>query len=104
MKIKEKIKIDLVVSGTGAKMISGNTGGFIECISTDTRTLSVGDFFIPIEGENFDGHDFIEDAVRAGAGGFVYSRKHKGKIQKILKKYEKDANEAMVMIKKRYSQ
>ena len=92
MKIKEKIKIDIVVSGTAAAMIRGDTGGYIESISTDTRTLSVGDFFIPIEGENFDGHDFIEDAVRAGAGGFVYSRKYKGKIQKILKKYENKKN------------
>ena len=92
MKIKEKIKIDIVVSGTGATMIRGDTGGSIEGISTDTRTLSVGDFFIPIEGENFDGHDFIEDAVRSGAGGFVYSRKHKGKIQKFLKKYENKKN------------
>jgi len=88
MRIKEKIKIDMVVRGTGAAMISGDAGSFIKCISTDTRTLSAGDFFIPIEGENFDGHDFIEDAVRAGAGGFVYSRRHKGKIQKTLKKYE----------------
>jgi len=92
MKIKEKIKIDIVVSGTGAAMIRGGTGDYIESISTDTRTLSVGDFFIPIEGENFDGHDFIEDAVRAGAVGFVYSRKHKGKIQKILGKYENKKN------------
>ncbi len=87
MKIKEKIKIDIVVSGTGAAMISGDAGGFIESISTDTRTLSGGDFFIPVEGDNFDGHDFIGDALKAGAGGFVYSRKQKGKIKEILEKY-----------------
>jgi len=88
MKIKEKIKIGIVAGGTGSTMIRGDAGDSIEGISTDTRTLSVGDFFIPIKGENFDGHDFIEDAVRAGAGGFVYSRKHREKIQKIIKKYE----------------
>jgi len=88
MKIKEKIKIGIVAGGTGSTMIRGDAGDSIEGISTDTRTLSVGDFFIPIKGENFDRHDFIEDAVRAGAGGFVYSRKHREKIQKIIKKYE----------------
>jgi len=64
MKIKEKINIDIVVSGTEAAMISGDAGGFIESISTDTRTLSGGDFFIPVEGDNFDGHAFIGDAFK----------------------------------------
>ncbi|MFC2144904.1 UDP-N-acetylmuramoyl-tripeptide--D-alanyl-D-alanine ligase [Actinomycetota bacterium] len=92
MKIKEKIKIDLAISGTGATIISGDTGGFIESISTDTRTLSEGDFFIPVEGDNFDGHDFIEDAVKAGAGGFAYSNKRKRKILKTLEKYDNKTN------------
>jgi UDP-N-acetylmuramoyl-tripeptide--D-alanyl-D-alanine ligase len=92
MKIKEKIKIDLIVSGAGTTIIRDDSGGFIESISTDTRTLSVGDFFIPVEGDNFDGHDFIEDAVKAGAGGFVYSRKQKGKILEILGKADNKKN------------
>jgi UDP-N-acetylmuramoyl-tripeptide--D-alanyl-D-alanine ligase len=87
MKIKEKIKIDIAARGTGSKIIKGDPGGFIESISTDTRTLSAGDFFIPVKGENFDGHDFIEDAVRAGAGGFVYERNCREKVQKIRNKF-----------------
>jgi len=35
--------------------------------SIDTRTLQPGDIFIPVKGENFDGHDFIEEAQRKGA-------------------------------------
>jgi UDP-N-acetylmuramoyl-tripeptide--D-alanyl-D-alanine ligase len=92
MKIKEKIKIDIIVSGADAKIISGDSDSFIENISTDTRTLSRGDFFIPVEGDNFDGHDFIEDAVKAGAGGFVYSWKQKRKMQAILEKYGNKSN------------
>lgn len=36
-------------------------------ISIDTRTLEPGDTFIPIKGPNFDGHQFIEEAIRKGA-------------------------------------
>lgn len=35
--------------------------------SIDTRTLQPGDIFIPVKGERFDGHDFIEEAKRKGA-------------------------------------
>ena len=87
MKIKEKIKIDIVVSVTGATIVRGDSGGYLECISTDTRTISAGDLFIPIEGDNFDGHNFIGDAIKAGAGGFAYNREQKGKIQEVLGRY-----------------
>ncbi len=40
---------------------------FIEDISTDTRNIKKGDLFIAIEGENFDGHNFIDIAFEKGA-------------------------------------
>ncbi|WP_339136185.1 MAG: UDP-N-acetylmuramoyl-L-alanyl-D-glutamate--2,6-diaminopimelate ligase [Candidatus Electrothrix sp. GW3-4] len=36
-------------------------------VSTDTRTLSPGDIFVALAGENFDGHDYLHTAVEAGA-------------------------------------
>lgn len=36
-------------------------------ISTDSRQLSPGDLYIALQGERFDGHDFIEQAQHAGA-------------------------------------
>lgn len=39
---------------------------------TDTRTLQAGDFFLPLSGERFDGHDYLEQAFSEGAvGAFV---------------------------------
>ncbi len=40
---------------------------FIKGISTDTRNIKEGDLFIPIIGENFDGHNFIDVAFQKGA-------------------------------------
>jgi len=36
-------------------------------ISIDTRTIEKGDYFIPIRGPNFDGRDFIPEAIAKGA-------------------------------------
>src|SRR6185436_16654635 len=37
-------------------------------LSIDTRTLQPGEAFFAIKGENRDGHDFVEAALKAGAG------------------------------------
>jgi UDP-N-acetylmuramoyl-tripeptide--D-alanyl-D-alanine ligase len=41
---------------------------------SDTRTLQRGDLFVALSGDRFDAHDFIRDAVKAGAGSVVVSR------------------------------
>ncbi|MGI6705598.1 MAG: UDP-N-acetylmuramoyl-tripeptide--D-alanyl-D-alanine ligase [Clostridia bacterium] len=46
----------------------------IHSISTDSRRIQRGDLFIALEGDNFDGHDFVEDAVRSGAAAVVVSK------------------------------
>lgn len=43
---------------------------------TDTRSIQPGDFFLPLSGERFDGHDYLEQAFEAGAiGAFVQKGK-----------------------------
>ena len=39
-------------------------------ISTDTRNIDSKKVFIPIVGENFDGHDFIKNALKKGVKGY----------------------------------
>jgi UDP-N-acetylmuramoyl-tripeptide--D-alanyl-D-alanine ligase len=43
-------------------------------VSTDTRTLKTGQLYIALRGEKFDGHDFINEAVKAGAAGALISQ------------------------------
>src|SRR5437773_8910364 len=43
-------------------------------ISTDSRKVSRGDVFFAIRGEKFDGHDFLEQVAKAGAGAVVVER------------------------------
>ena len=43
-------------------------------ISIDTRTIRVGDLYIALTGAKADGHDFVAEAVRRGAGACVVAR------------------------------
>ncbi len=47
-------------------------GGKITAVSTDSRSAKNGDCFFAIPGPNFDGHDFIPQALAAGAKYIVY--------------------------------
>ncbi len=54
--------------------ISGDPDKVATGISTDSRTITPGEFFIPIKGENFDGNEYILKAVGRGASGFFVQR------------------------------
>lgn len=43
-------------------------------ISTDTRSLSSGDLYLALVGENFDGNNFVEQAHGRGACGAIVSK------------------------------
>jgi UDP-N-acetylmuramoyl-tripeptide--D-alanyl-D-alanine ligase len=49
-------------------------------ISIDSRTLAKGDAFFSIQGENRDGHDFVEAALKAGAGLAVVARAQRARF------------------------
>src|SRR5712664_1188628 len=47
-------------------------------ISTDTRHISPGDCFLALRGENFDAHDFLAQAVTAGASALIVNDARRG--------------------------
>lgn len=47
----------------------------INSVQTDSRTVSKGDLFFCIEGENFDGHEFANQAVKKGAAAIITSQR-----------------------------
>jgi UDP-N-acetylmuramoyl-tripeptide--D-alanyl-D-alanine ligase len=47
-------------------------------VSTDTRSVSKGDLFVALSGENFDAHEFLGEAVEKGAAGLIVSRRPNG--------------------------
>ena len=67
--------------------IAGNIP--IKSISTDTRSIKKNSLFIAIKGENFDGNDFVEEAITKGA---LYAIADK-------KKYDNQKNKKIIYVK-----
>lgn len=47
-------------------------------INTDSRAVASGELFVALQGENFDGHDYVDAAVEKGAAAVVVSREVEG--------------------------
>jgi UDP-N-acetylmuramoyl-tripeptide--D-alanyl-D-alanine ligase len=60
-----------VAHAMGGRVVAGEAGREFDSVSIDTRTLTPGALYIGIRGERFDGADFAERAVEAGAAGVV---------------------------------
>jgi UDP-N-acetylmuramoyl-tripeptide--D-alanyl-D-alanine ligase len=67
--------IAAVVSGV---LVSGRAEQRFAGVSIDTRTLGAGELYIAIRGERFDGAEFAEAAIAAGAAGVMVPRGRRG--------------------------
>lgn len=61
------LKINEIIQATKGKLIRGGLSSSVKNISIDTRSINKGDAFLAIKGNNFDGHDFIGQAIKKGA-------------------------------------
>ncbi len=65
--------LETVAAATGGTIIRAGAEKHFEAVSTDTRTIAENDIFVALRGDNFDGHEFIEQAVAKGAHCLVVS-------------------------------
>ena len=87
MKIKELIEV------TKAKVLKDLDENIDVKISTDTRTIQKGDFYLPLKGASFDGEKFISQAIEKGAiGAFSTNNEGSLKVENTLKAYLELAN------------
>lgn len=63
------MKIREIIEATGAKVLQKIDEELDVRISTDTRTIQEGDFYLPLKGASFDGEKFINQALEKGAVG-----------------------------------
>lgn len=59
--------IETIAKACNGVIINKGKSKYIDNISTDTRTIVEGSLYIPLTGENFDGHTFIKEALKKGA-------------------------------------
>jgi len=60
-------RVDELIEATKGRLINQAGDIIIRGISIDSRTIHPQDAFIAIKGSNFDGHDFIDEAIKKGA-------------------------------------
>jgi UDP-N-acetylmuramoyl-tripeptide--D-alanyl-D-alanine ligase len=56
--------IERIVKG---RLLGAPYAPLITGVSTDSRTLQSGDLFVPLRGPNYDGHNYLRQAVESGA-------------------------------------
>ena len=87
------MKIRELIAATGAKVLKEVDENLDVKISTDTRTIKEGDFYLPLKGANFDGEKFIADALKKGAAGsFCTGEDGTLQVQDTLQAYLELAN------------
>ena len=72
----ESLYVNEIIGATKGQLVKGDPTFQIKGISIDSRSIKKGDLFIAIKGDNFDGHDFIKDAIKSGASGIILSSLH----------------------------
>jgi len=65
-----ELSVEKIIKATGGELLTQDSKTF-HGVSIDTRTLKEGELFFAIRGDRFDGHDFLEDALRKGGGAVV---------------------------------
>ena len=77
--------IDQVIKAVGGVLISGTSQNTVSGISTDSRLVEKGNIFIALQGENFDGHDFVQKVVEKGAVSVLLSNSSMVDLEKLDK-------------------
>ena len=67
-----------IISAVDAKDVSLNTDISIKRVSTDSRRIKRGELFIALSGENFNGADFVNEAIRKGASAIILNENIEG--------------------------
>lgn len=62
-----KIVVNKIVELCSGKLLCGDGNVILKKLVIDTRMLEYGDTFVGIKGENYNGNDFLYDAVEKGA-------------------------------------
>jgi UDP-N-acetylmuramoyl-L-alanyl-D-glutamate--2,6-diaminopimelate ligase len=68
--------LEYLAAALGELRVIGSLDCEIGDITMDSRMVKAGSLFIAVRGEHADGHDFVEQAVAAGARAVVVDRDH----------------------------
>ena len=60
-----------IIPSISGELISGRTDVVFSGLSTDSRDICHGRLFLALKGDQYDGHEYIRDAINKGACGII---------------------------------
>jgi len=95
--IKLTLKEICEATSSEIKLLGGNINMemVFDNVSTDSRNICVGDLFVPIVGERFDGHAYVHDVITKGAKASFVERSKKDDI---LKRIDKEHDACLLIV------
>jgi UDP-N-acetylmuramoyl-tripeptide--D-alanyl-D-alanine ligase len=84
------MSVERVRQAVHGVLVCGHRDFEITGVSTDSRSVRPGDFFVALCGDRFDGHDYVRTALAAGACGAMYS--------KDFQIFREDAQKALIKV------
>ncbi len=91
-----------IINASDAEIIKNYDSDSDYSISTDTRTITQNDIYLPLKGESFDGENFIKNALDKGVKGYFTTDKKKIYDNADFILYVKDTKEAYLKITNYY--
>lgn len=78
-----KLTIKQLAEAVSAISVQGGDGVTFDGVTTDTRDDCTGKLFVPLVGDRFDGHDYIQTAFEKGAVAALSDREAEGCILRV---------------------
>jgi UDP-N-acetylmuramoyl-tripeptide--D-alanyl-D-alanine ligase len=63
-----------ITQALGGLLLSGDLQARVKGVCSDSRQVQGGELFVPLQGERFNGHDYIQEAFTKGAAGSLLQR------------------------------
>ncbi len=92
------LEVKDIVNVSGGKLLNGVENTTPKSYEFDSRKAEKGTFFIPIKGENTDGHKYIVECVKKGGIGFLIQREIEDKDKIIKESIEINSNVLIIEV------
>ena len=80
-----------MVLASGGVLLRGVPTARVRGVCTDSRLAHKGEVFLALQGEDFDGHQFIDQVVACGVGGLIIDERYGEKVLARLSQKKKRA-------------
>lgn len=72
---------EVLEASQGVLLFERTRRGKFRRVQTDSREIKAGDLFVALQGETFDGHEFVKHACQSGATGVLVEEERAGEMR-----------------------